>query len=258
MRSYCDQFFSVFNGRINAVIHVYLDESGTHDPTGRAPGARTPLVMGFMGRSESWIAFNKSWQAILDKFGINYFHFNEFSAVKSHSLKTAWPYYGWTQQKRDDFLYSLAKIAGSKHLVLVGGGIDALQTNENVQRLPDSPIKQYRIRYPYKDCIRALYKTIIKQSEKHWPLLDRKIALIFDQCEQPNWRASIGSIHEEYRAKDPRFDTISFADSRDKPPLQAADMVAYRSRQLAEKFALGDTLQDNVSKLDNLIYANLT
>jgi hypothetical protein len=62
-------------------VIVYADESGTHDPAGKQPGSSITIVAGYAAFGDSWEAFARKWQAVLDKYHgtarERYFHFSE-------------------------------------------------------------------------------------------------------------------------------------------------------------------------------------
>jgi hypothetical protein len=47
----------------------YADESGTHDPTGNAPGSKVANVAGMVAPYDEWAAFCNRWQAALELIG---------------------------------------------------------------------------------------------------------------------------------------------------------------------------------------------
>lgn len=62
-------------------IVVYADESGTHDKSGCLPGSEGAVFAGFAAKEDTWIRFRKDWQAVLEKYSADYFHFSEWSVL---------------------------------------------------------------------------------------------------------------------------------------------------------------------------------
>jgi hypothetical protein len=61
------------------MIAAYLDESGSHDRTGKEKNAGQIVVCGWVDWASNWITFNEQWQSILKKYGAEYFHFVEWA-----------------------------------------------------------------------------------------------------------------------------------------------------------------------------------
>jgi hypothetical protein len=43
-------------------IVAYVDESGTHDPTGSCKGSATVAICGVVALKEDWISFDVQWR----------------------------------------------------------------------------------------------------------------------------------------------------------------------------------------------------
>src|SRR5271166_5080644 len=84
---------------------LYVDESGTHDNKGIRVGSRTPVIAGYIDRTEAWEFFCKEWKAVLDapQYKIEYFHFSDLHVDKRADKES--PYFGWSESKIRDFLY---------------------------------------------------------------------------------------------------------------------------------------------------------
>ena len=66
-------------GTLLVKIDVYADESGTHGIASSQPGGEVVLIGGYAGHREDWSVFCGQWQAALNKYGANYFHFSEWA-----------------------------------------------------------------------------------------------------------------------------------------------------------------------------------
>ena len=54
--------------RTFVILQVFIDESGTHDnPHGM-------ILAGYVGRLGQWLTFQRKWQRLLDRVGVEYFH----------------------------------------------------------------------------------------------------------------------------------------------------------------------------------------
>jgi hypothetical protein len=95
-------------------IVVYVDESGTHDLSSKQPGAKVAVLAGYAGFEDDWVNFCGRWQTVLNKYKVPVFHFSEYADKRNSSGKPSWPYFGWCREKRHDFLFELASVAGSR------------------------------------------------------------------------------------------------------------------------------------------------
>lgn len=58
------------------------------------------------------------WQAVLDNYTAKFFHYREFR--KDANTKPGDPYYGWSDEKRRNFLFRLAMLVGESAVPLGG------------------------------------------------------------------------------------------------------------------------------------------
>jgi hypothetical protein len=86
-----------------------------------------------------------------------------------------------------------------------------------------------------------------KSSWKNLP-----ISFVFDQGGE--WRHCAINMFNFYKKKNPRtFADLVFWNKDQNLPLQAADMVAYRTRQIMENFSDGRNTR-TWEKLDNILF----
>ncbi len=241
-------------------VIVYADESGTHDKAGRLPGSEVAVIAGYAGKVDGWIKFCKDWQAILKKYSAPYFHFREFAdasavardirpATSQHKKN---PYYGWTHESLDNFFRDLAKIAAGGSKEKVGGYVD---TQRYAEFLKDNPNKQ--IRNPQEGSVWMFYEAMIETVNSKWPNFRWPISVFFDQSENDEWRNAITKVHLSFRKVHSRLKEITFADKIDQCPLQAADMLAYRLRQIGSKHCGYDKqIPDSMPEFDRILFRN--
>ena len=86
------EWTSLFSGKIFVTLTVYLDESGTHDPTGNLTGSEAPVFGGYMDTVDRWQIFRMHWKSVLDKYDVKYFHYRE---LVYESKKPKSPYFGF-------------------------------------------------------------------------------------------------------------------------------------------------------------------
>jgi uncharacterized protein DUF3800 len=83
------------------------DESGT-DFSGPTPYAS---VAGFVGPTEAWKCFARSWRHVLDDFGIQQFHTSAFHRKDKDSA-----YFGWTESRRISLIRRLVEAINQHNL----------------------------------------------------------------------------------------------------------------------------------------------
>jgi hypothetical protein len=234
---------------------VCADESGTHDTTGVQPGASVAIVAGIAAFDHSWIKFESDWRVILDKYNVPYFHFRELVAKKRQSTNPKWHYYGWSERKRHDYLTELAIVAGVGNKLFISGALDNRsfhQKRESV-RLTKPDVYQDES-YPRR-WVKQFFQSFYTQMQVQWPHVSSPIHFIFDQNDDPEWKKAVMDIYDQCQTKIGKynFEVIEFRDKKTYLPLQAADMVAYRFRQLTEH-SLNGSLRTQLSDMDRALF----
>src|SRR5580692_8554845 len=108
------------------MLKVYMDESGTHDPTGQKQGASVPVIGGHIHTPEFWAEFSGKWQSALTNYcngKSGYFHFRELADKRLRSEPKS-PYNGWNANKIDNFIHDMAFIV-SQGAMPIGGCYNA-------------------------------------------------------------------------------------------------------------------------------------
>jgi hypothetical protein len=98
------EWASNFSEELFVMLKVYADETGTHD------GADVIALSGLIESREYWQKFNGKWNAVLKNYDADYFHYREFR--KDANATPGKPYYGWSDEKRRNFLFRLAMLVG--------------------------------------------------------------------------------------------------------------------------------------------------
>jgi hypothetical protein len=68
------EWASLFSGKLFVKVVAYIDESGTHDETGRQKGSTVAVVAGLVDHRDCWDKFCKDWQSVLNKYSAPFFH----------------------------------------------------------------------------------------------------------------------------------------------------------------------------------------
>src|SRR5277367_1376380 len=90
-------------------LRFYADESGIHDQHGDERGSEVASIAGCIGTKDEWKTWKRRWNTALRKFHVKDFHASEFF-LKRDARPEDWPYHGWSENKRRQFLLLLIKI----------------------------------------------------------------------------------------------------------------------------------------------------
>ena len=256
------EWASLFSGKLFVKVVAYVDESGTHDITGASPGSGEVVIAGLVARPNEWEKFCDEWRGVLNKYAVDYFHFKEWTAaylVKNGTIKPFKdfrknPYQRLECSDLDSFVLELAEIAGHGNKPIVGGWVNTAQfhqaktgKNINSESVPAGGS-------PYQHCLNRFFENLPNDILSAWPDWNEPVSIFYDWTEDPKWKHAIIDAHDLARKKDPRIKELTFANKKEPGhlPLQAADMVAYRFRRLAEGLNKG-TLPVILRKLDAVL-----
>ncbi len=221
---------------------AYADDSGTHDKTGLLRGARECIVGGYVAPDADWKNFRLAWDAKLKQFDAECFHFNEAATasrvirgkIKAPSNYARNPFKNWSIEKIERFLIELSAIAGGGNRHITGGFVntDRYHAAKKAGDLPEQAD-------PYEHALEHYFASVLDTIHTFRPVWKRTpIYFIFDQSDKPDWKQAVSNVFSRYKAKYAQFKDFSFEDKKNPlhTPLQAADMWAYRARQIAEQW----------------------
>jgi hypothetical protein len=240
-------------------IAVYADESGTHDETGKLTGAKEATICGIVALCDDWIPFRREWQKTLINYKAPYFHFREWSSASAVARNKRQPssdfvknpYRNWDVKKLNDFVIELATIAGSGNKLTVGGCVYTSKFHEALTK-GEIPAGSN----PYELCAKNFFEEFIDVIEHvRAPWKRQPVSFFFDWLDDEKQRNAVYSAFRPYKERYPKFSEPVFQHKTDPLylPLQAADMVAYRSRQITEKYQAQDT-SVRWPELDNALF----
>ena len=198
-------------------------------------------MAGYIAPVDYWKRFCGEWQAVLAEYKVPYFHFRELNAAGRS--REGSPYYGWNEDKTDDFIYALAKIAGDV----------AVPFGSNVFLAP--PGHKYYRRDTWKQTFDLFFEHFLQMMTLHWPALKEPVQFFFDRQSNKEIVKQLNASHSEHRAADSRIGDYSFDDKTQNLPLQAADMVSYALGQSGERAFHFQRAQNN-RILDVLLFKN--
>lgn len=229
---------------------LYADESGSHDPTGEKLDSEWLVIAGYVAWVDDWLKFNKEWQRVLDVYVATGFHFNEWAdasaVVRGIKKPTAGysenPYRDWNLERLDGLLFDLAALVGTADIVSVGTCFETRAFH-----------KHSKTDNPYQICMGNFYEDLLKKLKKKWPYLKQPISFFYDRPRDSKWRHSLGDVHEFYRKQDGRIEEIAFVSKESHLQLQAADMLAYRLRQIKSNIHK-NKIPKKLQRLDRLLF----
>ena len=258
----CYYLSKLLDGKLIVNIVVYADESGTHDLSSKQDGSKVAVLAGYAGMADDWVNFCGAWQTVLNDYRVKVFHFSEFVDKINRSKDTNWPYYGWSKEKRHDFLFKLASIAGSRarfpfaasfHLADYHAHPDA-KIKLNEMGLTDQQINGPHL--VYLGLFADFYEAFFKELKFHHPEFNETASFVFDRKDTDTyWRIAADDMFVEYQKRDSRLRGARFDSKFDSIQLQAADMIAYRIHQMRENEF--KTKKDQVfTELDYILWGN--
>lgn len=188
------------------------------------------VVGGWLVEQDKDVVFCSQWKAMLDFYGVKFFHFKEYADKKSHKYNKTTQYDEWDDKKHEDFLYHMAIVACD--LGVPVGGCSAHSKNK--------PGTTFAL---IKHAFHLYFQGVIISSGKFADFNAQvdKINFIFDENEDPLWRKALDEEFNECKehghapfgswkyGKDVATETACL-------PLQAADLYTYAIRQNAERF----------------------
>ncbi len=221
------------------MIQDYLDESGIHD------SAPICLIAGYFGGPGQWKKFDKSWKKILADYGISEFHAHNFWQRDSSGNRTGL-YRGWDDAESDQFLDKLVSVIENHsrkiHPVtcaMVVAAFDRLDHNQKrfltgakivngKFKSTGCPSKPYFV--PFQICVTDI--------ADHAPV-GGKADYAFDLNKQfKGYGQDLFGIMKTFELKvGDRIGKIDFPAGIDALPLQAADLLCYRSYLYAQERA---------------------
>jgi len=189
------------------MLRFYLDESGDSAD----PAEKVIAVAGCIAPLDAWLAFEPSWKAVLDKFGVK-------SSRLNAVMHSSGQFQGWDNGKRSEFLRRLMSVL-EEHITPYGGYVGVVMPLEQARNVP----RLFDLYYAsLMWCLTNAAATMRGQP------VDEKMEVILDK--RPGygaWRDGFLDVAEQDPRIGPRLGPITInADYSLVRPLQAADLVA--------------------------------
>jgi hypothetical protein len=253
------EMFATFPGRLLMIVDIYADESGTHENKTAKGTEKVATLAGFAAKRETWGRFCFRWNKVLKKYKADFFHYAPWSFAyksvlagpKAPARYKDSPYFGLSAKDLLDLRLELAIIAGEGNKLPICGGID--KVGFAALKVPPFPYGAD----PYLQCINNYFMQCIEEMAIQWPTFKQPnaITMIFD--DKKEWESRFASVFRHFQKHDNRFGIRSVANMKNTPPLQAADMLAYRCREMGlEKVQTGHVPLPNTD-FDRALFRNV-
>jgi len=116
--------------------------------------------------------------------------------------------------------------------------------------------------YPYAACIDSFFESLFLEINLQWPDFKEKgaVSIFFDQKVDAEWQTAISKAFAHFKREDQRLGDYSFVDSKLAPhlPMQAADMLAYRCREMNIAAILEKKKYSITTPFDKALLRNIT
>lgn len=205
-----------------------MDPSGTH--------VRAPVlaIAGFLAEEDLWIEFQKRWHAVLDdpKWPSRLTEFHMVDCVNRHRefLKGRWTFAECLM-----LCGELCRLIGHSEIIPIGKAVicDIFQkiSPEDLTLLSSDNV---RLGNPLDVCFQGILQQILRKVNLFRP--GEKVGVIFDR-ESREVEEKFAQFCFTYWQSYSQGDVIAgigFGDSKDVVGLQAADLLAYGTRELGE------------------------
>lgn len=187
---------------------VYFDESGTH------PDSDAAVVVDFVSNATKWAAFSEDWRQVLRDAGLEYFR---MSLIENRQG----PFADWAEDVKRDLLNRLLPIIKRHTFTSVGCVVKREWMDSHLSEFAQE-ICGDACGLAALSCFRHL--GLRMQENDGW------IDGIMESCASGSGALQLlfeedSKITEWQEAH--RINSMVFAEKREHPPLQAADILAY-------------------------------
>jgi hypothetical protein len=222
------------------LLRAYMDDSGTHD------GSDYCLIAGYWDSINEWGRFERAWNSVLADFGVLEFH-----------GKTFWPrpngkrlgeFKDWNDEHHHQFIDSLLTVIQTHKIYPFGFGVltkEWAKVPIHLQRVYSgyhyaAAINDKRLKAIYL-AVSSLFVHLSRYCRRgksmHFFMdRDRRIASQVLECFSKLQSEARKDDIEQYS----QMGSITFADSHESGPLQAADLLAYELQRYYKKWRGGE------------------
>ena len=195
-----------------AVLVAFLDESGSHDATGKLPGSEILGIGGVVARTEVWERIEAMWLDVLKRYQVPVFHMTECDSLKGD-------FFQWSRIQADALINELLDCFLGSPAFLVCGTVLVKDYDEMLPEL----LKEQVVRHPYHAALHACIGRILGRLPPHF---NESVGFVLDRQEEFSKYAIEGFEHLRRESGDRRIGSVTYDDKAQRIPLQVADIVA--------------------------------
>ena len=196
-----------------ATLQVYCDESG------KLQDQKCVVFAGCIFRNDEMLGFDRKWREFLASAGVRYVTMKEAMHLRGE-------FQGWSGKRlaeRDDILETLALLLMDRSVLHQVATMDTA----NFQSLSQS--QKARLKDPTYAGFEVLLRSIVDDCGRKAQNRDHRFHIVYDLSQEYS-ETCLRLFHRMRtmeQAPNQYFPSIAFADDREFPGLQAADMIAY-------------------------------
>lgn len=181
-------------------------------------------VAGYVASMRTWEQFDPAWKAVLDAYGLKYFHMTDWEAREEQ-------FKDWQDDKRHDCFGRLVEVIRATRLQPVAFALLVSEYREVVagyERVLSSS-EWERFREPFSCCATNAIGVMLNRLKKN--NINEPVACVFDQGDV-GMRDVIEGYHRSSQASEEvrkRLDSVTTGHKEKFLGLQAADPLAFES-----------------------------
>jgi len=218
--------------KLFVMLRAYMDDSGSH------AGSPVSVIAGYFGGVRRWLEFEHRWKSALDREGILEFHARRFRARDADRNRVG-DYRGWDNDRANAFKNRLLTAIEDSAVYPFACGVVAEEWKKQElsdQRMFTGATQKFPTGAPTKSIFLAFQKCVFSAISPCKPGI--KVHFVFDQNPQTEAWATI--CYSEMKRTTPIVQEhggdLTFSDSKDAMPLQAADLLAYEAHSYVKRF----------------------
>lgn len=208
------------------MLLTYVDDSGAHG------GSKILALCGFLADATVWEKVDDAWKAILDKpeWPTRVTEFHSFDCVRGEGEFVP----PWTFPQR------LALYGDFVNLLIASGDLRAIGSAVVPSHFADisaddlAMLKSEEMGTPLEFAFHLLMQQIIRRSYDYWP--SEEVGVVFDNGNrdvEARFRELYIAYRDNFELGERLMKSPAFLSSKDTTPLQAADLLAYGTYQIA-------------------------
>lgn len=219
------------SGKVFAMLQAYMDDSGTHI------GSHNCVVAGYWAGVNEWRRFERQWNRVLKREGIVEFKANEFWLRLPGNVRVG-PYKGWTDERHAKFINDLLSVISDAKITPFGCGVLGAEWSAQPADLKSLYTSASCERHA-KSMLLPFQRNIYRAASYCLPGVT--MHFVFDESTEAHVKSAITNCYSNLKMQAAgdrlrsHLGEITFADSDQAAPLQAADLLAYEMHRFAKK-----------------------